>query len=176
MFEVNIYLETSLKGPGTRQGWYAAILEYRTQKKYGIETREIFGWESEITYHRSVLLAFLKSLKRLNKECILTVFTDSVYLGNNFTSNLSNWERNGFKNAKGEDIKNKEEWQQIVTLSKRHEITFVRVKRHQYSLWMIEEAMKRMKENNSQKNVDNNVENTENSVEKAEVNHNGEKR
>lgn len=161
MFEVNIYLETSLKGPGKRKGWYAAVLEYHT-KKQEVKTLEIFGQESEITYHKSALLAFLKALKRLNKDCILTVFTDSLYLGSNFEKNLLHWEENGFRNAKGEDIKNKEEWQQISELSKRHKVTFVRVKRHQYSLWMMEEAQKRMEENNSQKNVDNFVENTEN--------------
>lgn len=44
MFEVKIYIETSLKGPlraGEGEGWYAAVVEYR--KKDGeIETREDF--------------------------------------------------------------------------------------------------------------------------------------
>ena len=47
MFEVNIYLETSLKGPGTRAGWYAAVVEYQT-KHNGTKTREIFEYDEAI--------------------------------------------------------------------------------------------------------------------------------
>lgn len=157
MFEVNIYLETSLKGPGTRPGWYAAVVEYQT-KHSGTKTREVFKHNEAITYHKSALLAFIESLKILNKECNLTIYTDSIYLSSSFTNHLEKWEENGYKNARGEDIKNQTEWQQISKLGKKHNVTFVRIKRHPYSLWMMEEAKKRLKI------VENYVKNTENSV------------
>lgn len=157
MFEVNIYLETSLKGPGTRAGWYAAVVEYQT-KHNGTKTREIFEYDEAITYHKSALRAFAKSLKILNKECNLTIYTDSVYLISSFQNHLTKWEENGYKNAKGEDIKNQDEWQQISKLKKRHNVTFIQIKRHSYSMWMMEEAKKRLKI------VDNYVENTENLI------------
>ena len=61
MFEVNIYIETSMKGPGTRKGWYAAVLEFIKNGKS--ITREDFAFEKETTYHKSVLCALTKSLK-----------------------------------------------------------------------------------------------------------------
>ena len=161
MFEVNIYLETSMKGPGTRKGWYAAVIEYHT-KKHGTQTREVFRQETEITYHKSVLLGFLEALKILNKECILTVYTDSVYLVSSFNNHLNRWEQNGYKNAKDEAIKNQSEWKQITMLRKQHEIQFAYTKRHCYSSWISSEAEKRLK------TVENSVENTENSASKGE--------
>lgn len=111
MFEVKIYIETSLKGPlrtGEGEGWYAAVVEYR--KKDGeIETREDFVRAEKTTYHKSVLCAFLKSLKRLNKECVLEVHTDSTFLNNNCKNgNLEMWKTNGWKTIKGENVAHKE--------------------------------------------------------------------
>ena len=88
----------------------------------------------------------------------MTIYTDSVYLISSFQNHLTKWEENGYKNAKGEDIKNQDEWQQISKLKKRHSVTFIQIKRHSYSMWMMEEAKKRLKI------VDNYVENTENLI------------
>lgn len=143
MFEVNIYLETSLKGPGTRKGWYAAVVEYHT-KKYGIQTREIFVQESEITYNKSALLAFIESLKILNAKCNLTIHTDSVYLSSSFQNgNLKRWKENGFLNVKGEPIKNQSEWRLASELADKHEVAFACEKKNAYTIWMLEEAKKR---------------------------------
>ena len=70
MFEVKIFIETSLKGPlrtGEGAGWYAAVAEYR-RKNGEIETREVFVCEEKTTYHKSTLSALLKVLKILNKS------------------------------------------------------------------------------------------------------------
>lgn len=145
MFEVKIYIETSLKGPGTREGWYAAVAEYQT-KKHGIETREDFELKKMTTYHKSVLSALLKSLKRLNAACILEIHTDSSYLSNNYKNgNLKRWKNNGWKNIKGEDIKNKELWQQVSVELDKHKSEIIREKRNAYTSWMQEQAKERFK-------------------------------
>ncbi len=144
MFEVNIYLETSLKGPLVRDGWYAAILEYtsKTNKK---TTREDYEWQTQTTYHRQTVCAFLKSLKRLNTNCIVNIYTDSVYLKNGIEDHLKMWKSNGWINGKGETIKNVQEWKEIARLISSHKIIVHREKRHSYTEQMMEEAKKRFK-------------------------------
>ena len=144
MFEVNIYLETSLKGPIVRDGWYAAVLEYKS-KSGKTTTREDFEWQTQTTYHRQSVCALLKSLKRLNANCIVNVYTDCVYLKNGIENYLSRWKSNGWINEKGNIIKNAQEWKEIATLISSHKITIHREKRHPYTEWMMEEAKKRFK-------------------------------
>lgn len=144
MFKVNIYLETSMKGPGTRKGWYAAVVEYQT-KRDEIVTKEFFSEMVETTYNKSALLGALEALKMLNVECILTIYTDSVYMVSPFSNgNLKRWIANGFLNVKGEPIKNQKEWQQLTEQLKRHTFKFIHTKRNPYSSWMMEEAKKRV--------------------------------
>lgn len=133
MFKVNIYIETSLKGPGKRKGCYASVIEY--QKRNGeMHKRMDVGIEEKTTYHRSVLLALLKSLNRLNTSSDLTIYTDSTYLIFSVErGRLQHWSENGFISAKKKEIANKEEWQQVDRLLKGHKVRFYYVKEHKYS-------------------------------------------
>lgn len=130
---------------GEGEGWYAAVIEYR--KKNGeIETREDFKLEKKTTYHKSALSALLRSLKRLNTECIVKIYTDCVYISNNYKNgNLKHWKTNGWKNYRGEDIKNKELWQQVSEELDKHIVTIERQRHNEYTRWMQEEAKKRFK-------------------------------
>lgn len=141
MFEVNIYLETSLKGPLVRDGWCAAVLEYITRSGK-TETRENFERQTSTTYHRQTVCALAESLKRLNASCFVNIYSDSVFVESCITKNLKHWKSNGFINAKGEPIKNIEEWKQVARLISGHKVRFSKVKRHAYSAWMYEEAKK----------------------------------
>lgn len=148
MFEVKIYIETSLKGPlreGEGPGWYAAVVEYK--KKSGeIETRDDFVREEKTTYHKSVLSALLKSLKRLNTGCIVEVRTDCTYISNNWKNgNLRHWKTNGWKTYNGKPIKNKELWQQVSEELDKHIVKIERVRRHSYTKWMQEQAKEKLK-------------------------------
>ena len=139
MFEVNIYIETSLKGPVVRDGWYAAILEFTTKNKKTI-TREDFEMQTATTYHRQSVCAFLKSLKRLNASCTVNVYMDSVYLRNGVEDYVKMWKSNSWINAKGDVIKNAKEWQEIAKLISGQRIIFHTVKSHKYTLWMMKTA------------------------------------
>lgn len=139
MFEVNIYLETSLKGPVTRDGWCASVLEY-TSKAGKTETREDFQVQKDTTYHRQSVCAFLKALKRLNASCTVNVYMDSVYLRNGVEDYIKMWKSNGWINAKGDVIKNAREWQEIAKLISGQKIIFHTVKSHKYTLWMMQTA------------------------------------
>lgn len=140
MYKVDIYLETSLKGPGTRRGWYAAVIEC-TKKDNSVYWKGDFAQEESITYHKSVLLALLKSLNRLNASSDLTIHTDSYYLITNIEQgHLERWSKNGFLNIKGEPIKNQNEWKEVARLLKGHKVSFCYEKRNKYSAKMHERS------------------------------------
>ena len=141
MFEVNIYLETSLKGPVVKDGWNASVLEYISRDGKPV-TREDFEREASTTYYRQSLRALIKALQRLNTNCIVNIYLDSVYIENGITKNLKNWKANGFLSADGKPLKNLNEWKEIARLIGGHKIQFHRVKRHAYSDWMRKESKK----------------------------------
>ena len=59
------------------------------------------------------------------------VFTDSNYVKMGLTEWSKNWERNGWKTAKGDDVKNKDEWIIMVELLRKFDIVDIKwVKAH----------------------------------------------
>lgn len=122
-FEVKIYVQTSLHGPCIKDGRYAAIIECQTSK--GEVTREVIGKEEKTTYYRSVLLAIVKALEILNAPCIVTIYTDCIFVKNTAErGSLEVWKRSEWKKPSGKEVKNKELWKQFLEQMDRHIIAF----------------------------------------------------
>lgn len=131
MKSVNIYIGTQLKGPCIKDGAYAGIAEYITSA--GPVTREIKGMEKQTTYYRSVLLAIVKTMNLLKVACSVTVYTDCVFVINTVNrGNPEGWMRAEWKKPSGEEVKNKELWQQFLELQQKHEIGFRFSKHNNY--------------------------------------------
>ncbi len=144
MQKVSIYIETSLKGPCVKDGWYATTLEY-VKTNGEIETRNVFGTEEETTYHRLVLLGIVKTLDLLNVGCDVTVYTDSKYIINQVEcENPEAWNRSEWLNAKGKGVIHKDLWQQFLEQKEKHQITLTLSKHHEYSMWLKKEAIRRV--------------------------------
>lgn len=123
MKEVKIYIKTSLQGPSIKDGRYAAIVEYIA--KSGAVTREICGGEKNTTYHRSVLIAAIESLKILNIPCNVTIYTDCIFIKNTVERGSPEaWRRSEWKRAAGGEVKNKELWKQFTEEMDKHKIGF----------------------------------------------------
>ena len=128
MYEVKIYIKTSLAGPGIKTGSWSAILECQTKK--GPATKGIRGKEEDTTYYRSVLLAIVESLKTLNTSCVITIYTDCIFVKNMIEGEKpEQWRRAEWKKPSGEEIKNKDLWQQYQELTEKHKIE-VRFSKH----------------------------------------------
>lgn len=120
---VKIYVKTSLRGPCIKDGKYAAIAECMTSK--GPVTRQITGSEEKTTYYRSVLLAIVKALEILNTECSVTIYTDCAFIKNTAERGcMEDWRRSEWKKSGGEEVINKELWQQFLDQMDRHIIAF----------------------------------------------------
>lgn len=89
--------------------------------------------EQGSTNQRGELLALLKALEHIaatGQEA--QIITDSEYLFNAMTKMwYDRWLHNGWKTASGEDVKNKDIWQEILqVLSSCNEVNFFHIKGH----------------------------------------------
>ena len=93
--------------------------------------KEISGGKKNTTNNVMEITAVIEGLKLIKYPCEVDVYSDSAYVVNAFNQNwISNWRRNGWKNSKKEDVKNKELWEELEKLTKVHKVTFIKVKGH----------------------------------------------
>ncbi len=124
MKEVTIYTDGACSGNPGPGGW-GAILEYQGNEK------EISGCSAETTNNIMELTAVLEALRTLKYPCQVKLYSDSAYIVNAFNKDwVGSWQKNGWKNSKKEEVKNKEIWEAIIELTKIHSVTFVKVQGH----------------------------------------------
>nr|WP_143156626.1 ribonuclease HI [Caldanaerobius fijiensis] len=122
--KVTIYTDGACSGnPGP--GAWAAILIYNEHKK------EIVGYEDLTTNNRMELKAAIEALKSLKEPCDVTLYSDSSYLINAFNQNwLVNWQKRNWIKADKQPVENKDLWIELLDLSSKHRIKWVKVKGH----------------------------------------------
>ena len=124
MEEVIIYTDGACSGNPGPGGW-GAILMINENKK------EISGGNKNTTNNVMELTAVIEALKLLKRPCNVNLYSDSAYVVNAFLQNwILGWIKNGWKNSNKEDVKNKELWQELISLTKVHNVTFHKVKGH----------------------------------------------
>lgn len=138
MKEVHIYLYSTLKGGRKGNGAYTYILETATSKGNATITKT--EKVKDMTANKSVLCALAAALKRIHRGSYLVIYTDCHYLAANTRDSLSKWSRNGWKTAKGEEIKNPEEWKELHQLLMPHSFEFIVGAGHRYYQRMKTEA------------------------------------
>lgn len=142
MQKVNVYIETDFKGFRKMFRWYGYVVEYKRMSG-AVETREDFAF-MEATGNHVILKALLESLKILNRECHVSVYTDSEYICGMISQNMpKQWKENGWMTAQNKPVANKEEWQQLMKQLERHRVDMVCTKGHSYSEWMKNEIQVR---------------------------------
>ena len=122
--KVIIYTDGACSGNPGPGGW-GAILMYKDFKK------EISGGMRETTNNIMEITAVVEALKCLKVESDVQVYSDSAYTVNAFKQGwIYNWMKNGWKTANKEPVKNKELWQELYELTKKHKVEFIKVKGH----------------------------------------------
>lgn len=129
MKEVIVYTDGACSnnpGPG---GWAAVLM-------YGENRKEISGGEEVTTNNRMELTAVIKALSLLKETCRVKVHSDSAYIVNCFKQKWhQKWARNGWMTASKKPVENKDLWKQLLELTRRHEVEFVKVKGHSDVTW-----------------------------------------
>ena len=123
MKNITLYTDGACSGNPGKGGW-GAILMYNDAKK------EISGGENQTTNNRMELTAVIKGLEALKEECNVDIYSDSAYVVNAFLQDwITNWQNNGWKSKKGM-VLNIDLWQRLMELTKKHNVTWHKVKGH----------------------------------------------
>ena len=124
MDKVIIYTDGACSGNPGPGGWGSILM-------MGENKREISGGKKDTTNNVMELTAVIEALKLLKRPCKVDLYSDSAYVVNAFLQNwIWGWIKNSWKNSNKEDVKNKELWQELLSLTKIHDVTFHKVKGH----------------------------------------------
>lgn len=143
MKELNIYLESGIRGPRRRDGVVGYIIEWKTGK--GPATLTKFEHLEDVSENRAVLCGLAAALSRIKEKCILNIFTSSdyLYLGFEIEERVEKWRANGWKTANGKEVKNKDKWQETLNLLNGSLYCFRLNEKSEYSEWLARETGKR---------------------------------
>jgi ribonuclease HI len=123
MEEITIYTDGACEGnPGP--GGYAAIVERKGKR------RELTGSERRTTNNRMELMAVIAGLRSLEAPSLVKVVTDSQYVANGMKSWIHNWRRKGWKTASGTPVKNRDLWEELDELARKHRVRWEWIRGH----------------------------------------------
>jgi ribonuclease HI len=121
--DVIAYIDGACKGNPGIGGWGVRI-------EFENGSDELYGGETETTNNRMELRAAIEALKR----CVLfnspLIYTDSEYVYKGITEWVKDWERKGWKNSKGEPVKNTDLWRSLHSINKVSHASWRWVKGH----------------------------------------------
>ena len=120
---INIYTDGACKGNPGPGGWGALIIEGDTKN-------EICGGEADTTNNRMEILAVIMALKTINARSGITIFTDSTYVQKGISEWIGKWKTNGWRTSNNKDVKNKDLWVQLDSLTSQVTISWMWVKGH----------------------------------------------
>ena len=120
---VEVYTDGACRGNPGPGGWGVLL-------RYGDHEKELYGAEAETTNNRMELMAAIKALESLSRECHVILTTDSQYVRKGITEWLANWKKRGWKTASKQPVKNKDLWQRLDTAATQHEVEWHWVRGH----------------------------------------------
>ncbi|RRQ51906.1 ribonuclease HI [Sphingorhabdus wooponensis] len=123
MKKLEIFTDGACKGNPGPGGWGAVI-------RYGKHEKEISGGEPDTTNNRMELSAAIQALKTLIEPCHVKLHTDSKYVLDGITKWIHGWQRNGWKNASKQPVRNADLWRDLIDAAARHQVEWIWVKGH----------------------------------------------
>ena len=121
--KIKIYTDGACSGNPGKGGWGALIQENDNEKK-------LSGSELNTTNNRMELTAVIRALEHYDEAKELEVFTDSKYVMQGITEWIKNWKTNHWKTSQKKDVKNKDLWVLLDTVSAKHDVKWSWVKGH----------------------------------------------
>ena len=121
--KIKIYTDGACSGNPGKGGWGVLIQENDNEKK-------LSGSELNTTNNRMELTAVIKALDHYDEAREIEVFTDSKYVMQGITEWIKNWKNNHWKTSQKKDVKNKDLWVLLDTVSAKHDVKWSWVKGH----------------------------------------------
>nr|WP_295670017.1 ribonuclease HI [Sphingomonas sp.] len=120
---VEIATDGACKGNPGPGGWGALV-------RSGTAEKELSGGEKLTTNNRMELTAAIEGLNALKRPCRVKLSTDSRYVMDGLTKWIKGWQKNGWKTAAKQPVKNADLWQALLDAAAPHRIDWVWVKGH----------------------------------------------
>ena len=120
---VEIFTDGACSGNPGPGGWGALL-------RYGAHEKELSGFVPETTNNRMELQAVIEGLKALKKSATAIIYTDSTYVQKGMSEWIHGWQARGWKTADKKPIKNQDLWQELLEVSKGHQLTWEWVRGH----------------------------------------------
>lgn len=116
--EVTAYTDGSCDTASGHGGWAYMLV--------GAEgTRTDSGYAADTTNNRMELTAAVRALEALERPSAVRIVTDSEYLKKAFTDGwLASWQRNGWKTSARQSVKNRDLWEELLRLERRHRVSW----------------------------------------------------
>ena len=128
--KVTIFTDGAARGNPEGPGGYGCVLQY-TDPKGVLHEKELSEGFEKTTNNRMELMGPIAALEALNRPCDVDLYSDSQYLVKAFKDGwIGNWQRNGWKTAGKDPVKNRDLWERLLELTKTHHVTFQWVKGH----------------------------------------------
>lgn len=141
MMEVSLYIDVSCKRIRAGKASFCYVLEYVSPSGVTYTRAEIGCMEASGI--RMVLTAVVRALKRLKAGCKVTIYTDLQHLESAFSLGwLENWKNTGWMRQDGEEVKNRDLWEEIAKLASIHKVSVCRTGKSSYTAWMQTEMKK----------------------------------
>ena len=126
---LEIYTDGACSGNPGPGGW-AYVL------KYGDSTKEESGYVDNTTNNRMEILAVIRGLQSIKRQCEITVYSDSSYVVNAVNQNwIRNWQNNGWRTSAKQDVKNRDLWEELIALNNKFSPKYIWVKGHSNNEW-----------------------------------------
>lgn len=116
MKEMSIYTATSIQGRWNRDGYIGYTLEYYPEnRKYPYtltDYREVKGMNK----NRAEIMALYQAFSRIREHCIISIYTESEYIYKALSEPgyVNQWMKRGWTTSKGQEVKNRDLWQQLL--------------------------------------------------------------
>lgn len=93
-----------------------------------LHEREIVK-DRDATKNSNYIQALIDAVRVLQRPCMIDVYTSSEYIVETFKQGwIGNWERDGWKNAKGNEVRNAGQWKQAREALAPHSARFLYTK------------------------------------------------
>ena len=121
---MTVYTDGSCDTASGRGGW-AYLIERDGRRE------QASGFEAGTTNNRMELTAAVMALGALAEPSRVRIVTDSEYLKKAFTDGwLERWQRNGWRTASRQPVKNQDLWRRLLQLTAVHDVTWAWTRGH----------------------------------------------
>lgn len=110
---MHIYTDGACSHNGTWRGGWGVVVVRDGRLIYAFG-----GGEPNTTNNQMEMRGVIEAMRYAKKEgAFATIYTDSAYVYNAFSQGwIKNWQRNGWKNSKKQPVKNRELWEEMISL------------------------------------------------------------